>query len=73
MNKQETVSVYLPTLGNGPFVEGAINGVNFRIRTGVVVEVPRRIAKVLGDSRKALCMGKRAVEAYAASGGKKLL
>ena len=37
---EETIRMILPEAGNGPFVEGALNGVNFRIPTGVPVEVP---------------------------------
>ena len=40
---EETIRMILPEAGNGPFVEGALNGVNFRIPTGVPVEVPLRI------------------------------
>ncbi len=78
MNQQETmqaepsVSIYLPPEGNGAFVEGAINGVNFRVRTGTVVEVPAHIAAVLMDSRRALAAGEQAVRAFAAAGGKPL-
>ena len=31
---EETIRMILPEAGNGPFVEGALNGVNFRIPTG---------------------------------------
>lgn len=73
MNPNEsTVSVFLPEEGNGAFVEGAVNGVNFRIRTGIVVEVPSHIADVLAESRKGLLQGSEAVRAFAAAGGKKL-
>ena len=36
---EEMIRLILPEAGNGPFVEGAINGVNFRIPTGVPVDV----------------------------------
>ena len=75
MNKEyeKTVSVFLPTEGNGPYVEGALNGVNFRIRTGTVVEVPERIAAILAASRTGLSLGAEAVGAFAESGGKRLM
>lgn len=66
------VSIYLPTEGNGAFVEGAINGVNFRIRTGTVVEVPAHIAAVLIDSRRAIEADARAVARFAQTGGTRL-
>ncbi len=72
MNTEPTVSVYIPTEGNGAFIEGAINGVNFRIRTGAVVELPARIADVLKESRAALVSGEAAVCAFTAAGGKRL-
>ena len=75
-NKQEperTVSVLLPEEGNGRFVEGAINGENFRIPTGTVVAVPERIAAVLTESQTGLLAGEAAVGAYLAAGGKRLM
>ena len=69
---KKTVSIYLPAEGNGKFVEGAINGTNFRIRTGTVVEVPAEIAAVLIESRRAIEAGERIVGAFAQSGGKRL-
>ena len=69
---EPTVSLYLSPEGNGKHIDGAINGVNFRIRTGRLVEVPERIANVLRDSQKNLLFGAEAVKAYAAAGGKRL-
>ena len=40
---EEMIRAILPEAGNGPYVEGALNGVNFRIPTGVPVDVPLRI------------------------------
>jgi hypothetical protein len=54
------------------YLEGAINGVNFRVKTGVVAEVPKRIADVIAESRRELLTGENAVKAYSASGGRKL-
>lgn len=51
---EATVSVYLPAEGIGPYLEGAHNGVNFRIPTGRIVEVPERIAEILIESRRGL-------------------
>ena len=69
---EETVSVFLPSEGVGPFVEGALNGVNFRIPTDTVVAVPRRIARILSESRRELLRGARAAEAYTVTGGRRL-
>lgn len=70
--KEETVSIYLPAEGIGPFLEGAINGVAFRIPTDKVVEVPKRIAAVIRESRSTLQEGARIVSAYRGAGGRKL-
>ncbi len=69
--QEPMVSVYLST-ENGPFVEGAINGTNFRIRTGEIVQIPERIAAVLEGSRLAVLAGEARVKAFAAAGGKEL-
>ena len=69
---EPTVSVWIPSEGVGPYLEGALNGENFRIPTDTVVTVPKRIAKILQESRRELLEGARAMEAYAANGGRKL-
>ena len=69
---EETIRMILPEAGNGPFVEGALNGVNFRIPTDKLVEVPRRIAKVIAESRRGIPEGSRAVEAFTEVGGRKI-
>ena len=72
---QETepmVTVLLPEEGNGAYVDGAINGVNFRIPTGRVIEIPERIAAVLRDSQSSLRTGAAAVGAFVGAGGKRL-
>ncbi len=69
---EATVTVYIPSEGTGAFLEGALNGVNFRIPTDTLVEVPRRIANVIAESRKQIPEGVRAVEAYAGAGGRKI-
>lgn len=73
MKTEKTVTLYLPENPNEPFVEGCINGTNFRIRTGAVVEVPLRIAKVLEESRRDLLKGKALTEAFQQPGGRKLM
>ena len=69
---EELVSVYLPSEGTGAFLEGALNGVNFRIPTDKVVEVPKRIANVIVESRKQIPESVRAVESYTGAGGRKI-
>lgn len=68
---EPTVSICLSPDGIGPFLEGAINGAVFRIPTGKVVEVPRRIAMLIRESRTALETGADAVSAYR-NGGRKI-
>lgn len=68
----ETVAVYIPSDGTGAFLEGAINGVNFRIPTDRTVEIPRHIANVIAESRKEMLRGAGAVEAFAKNGGRRI-
>ena len=70
--EEPKVSVYIPAEGNGAFLEGALNGVNFRIPTDRVVQVPERIARILRESRKGLTDGERTVKAFAENGGRKI-
>ena len=65
------VTVYLPG-DDGAFIEGALNGVNFRIPANTAVEVPARIAAILKESRRTLLEGGRAVEAFQALGGRRI-
>ena len=69
---EASVSVYIPSEGTGAFLEGALNGVSFRIPTDTVVEVPRRIARVIAESRRTLLDGSRAAEAFEKAGGRKI-
>lgn len=69
---EPTVSIYLPSDGTGAFLEGAVNGVNFRIPTDTLIEVPQHIADVLRESRRTLLHGSRAIEAYTVRGGRKI-
>ena len=69
---EETIRMILPEAGNGPFVEGALNGVNFRIPTGVPVEVPLRIYRVLEESRRESCAAAQWMNGFTAVGGQKL-
>ena len=71
-HREETIRVILPEAGNGPYVEGALNGVNFRIPTDTVVTVPERIARILKESRRELLEGARAADAFTAAGGRKI-
>lgn len=73
MKNEPTVTLYLPENPNEPFVEGCINGTNFRIRTGAVVQVPLRIAKVLETSRRDLLKGRALTACYRTPGGRKLM
>lgn len=66
------VSVYIPSDGTGAFLEGALNGVTFRIPTDTVVEVPKRIAKVIAESRRQIPEGRSAVESFSGVGGRKI-
>ncbi len=70
--KEEIVSICLSADGIGPFLEGAINGVVFRIPTGKVVDVPKRIAALIRESRSALEEGADAVSAYRNAGGRRI-
>lgn len=72
VEKEPTVSVFIPAEGNGAFLEGALNGVNFRIPTDRIVEIPERIARIVKESRKGLTDGAHAVAAFAESGGRKI-
>ena len=69
---EETIRMILPEAGNGPFVEGALNGVNFRIPTGVPVEVPMRIYRVLEESRTEDPSAQWMTEGFTVVGGRKL-
>ncbi len=71
-DREATVSVCIPSEGTGAFLEGALNGVSFRIPTDTVVTVPKRIARILQESRRTLQNGARAAEAFTATGGRKL-
>ena len=71
-DRDATVSVWLPSEGVGPYLEGALNGVNFRIPTDTVVTVPERIARILKESRRELLEGARAADAFTAAGGRKI-
>ncbi len=70
--REETIRLILPEAGNGPYVEGALNGVNFRIPTGVLVDVPLRIYEVLEQSRHVDPALEQWMTGFTASGGRKL-
>ena len=69
---EETIRMILPEAGNGPCVEGALNGVNFRIPTDTVVELPQRIADVIAESRRGMRASRRDVEAFTGAGGRRI-
>ena len=69
---EETIRMILPQAGNGAYVEGALNGVNFRIPTGVPVDVPLRIYRVLEESRRTDPAQAQWMEGFTATGGQKL-
>ena len=69
---EETIRLILPEAGNGPYVEGALNGVNFRIPIGVPVEVPLRIYSVLEESRRGDPGFEQWMNGFTATGGQKL-
>ena len=71
-NLEEKVLVLLPGDKGEGYVEGAVNGVNFRIPTGRAVEIPAHILRVLEQSRQELLQGERRTEVYASRDGKKL-
>ena len=71
-HREETIRVILPEAGNGPYVEGALNGVNFRIPTGVPVEVPLHIYRVLEESRREDPANDPWMNGFTAAGGQKL-
>ena len=69
---EETIRLILPEAENGPYVEGALNGVNFRIPTGVPVDVPLRIYQVLEESRREDPVDDPWTNGFTAAGGRKL-
>ena len=71
-HREETIRMILPESGNGPFVEGALNGVNFCIPTGVPVDVPLRIYRVLEESRQVDSASAQWMNGFTAAGGQKL-
>ena len=66
------VPVYVIGEGNSAFVEGALNGVNFRLPTNRIVEVPEEIALILEESRKGLIDSEYALESFSRNGGRKI-
>ena len=70
--RKRTVTVYIPSDGTGAFLEGALNGVSFRIPTDTAVEIPENIAAVIAESRRTVKESARAVEAFAKNGGSRI-
>ena len=71
-NREEMVKVILPDQGQGRYVEGAMNGVNFRIPTGMPVEIPLRIWRVLEASRRESANSQQLTRGFTVSGGLRL-
>ena len=69
---EETIRLVLPKAENEPFIEGALNGVNFRVPTGVPVDVPLRIYTVLEESRRTDPASEQWMNGFTAAGGRKL-
>ena len=69
---EETIRLILPKTDSEPYVEGALNGVNFRIPTGVLVNVPLRIYRVLEESRRTDPASEQWMNGFTATGGQKL-
>ena len=69
---EETIRLVLPKAENEPFIEGALNGVNFRVPTGVPVDVPLRIYAVLEESRRVDPASEQWMNGFTANGGQKL-
>lgn len=65
----ESITLYLPA-DAGAYVEGCLNGKNFRVKTGTFVEVPRYIAQILLASGRARAVSAQNTAAFAAPGGK---
>ncbi|MCL2695268.1 MAG: hypothetical protein FWE69_02965 [Clostridiales bacterium] len=70
--KSKTVTIYIPEQGNGAYVDGCLNGKNFRVKTGVMVEVPLYIARILEGAKRAKRMSERGVASFVTPGGKKV-
>ena len=70
--EESKVPVYVIGDGTGAFVEGALNGVNFRLPTNRIVEVPEAIARILEESRKGLTDSEYALESFSRNGGRKI-
>lgn len=69
---KQTITVYIPSNGSD-YIDGCLNGQNFRIKTGEPVEVPLNLAAIILDSRRAVTVGQDAVAAYRQAGGKRLM
>ena len=74
MSTKETkkITIYIPTEGNGDYVDGCLNGKNFRVKTGVMAEVPLHIARILEEAGRATRMSQGMAAAFTSPGGKKV-
>lgn len=68
---QPKVSIMIDR-SHGDYWEGGINGHMFRIKTGVVVEVPRDLATLIAQNAAVMEQAKKAVADFAKPGGKKV-
>jgi len=68
----EAATIYIPAEGNGDYVEGCLNGKNFRVKTGVLAKVPRYIARIIEESGKARQMSEHMSALFVKPGGKKV-
>lgn len=66
---QEKVSIMIAK-DIGPYWEGGINGHMFRIKTGMVVKVPRDLAVLISQNADVLEQSEKAAKEYTRPGGK---
>lgn len=69
MEQEKLMPTYAPSALWGRYLEGSINGVNFRIPTDRTVQVSEAIARVVEESQQNLLAGERAVAGYRSQGG----
>lgn len=67
--QEKLMPIYAPSALWGRYLEGSINGVNFRIPTDRTVQVSEAIARVVEESQQNLLAGERAVAGYRSQGG----
>ncbi|MDO4544324.1 MAG: hypothetical protein Q4C01_07200 [Clostridia bacterium] len=70
--EKKTMLMFIPNTGMN-YVEGSLNGHNFRIKTGEAVEVPLELAAIVTESQRAIAIDKKSVDAFVQTGGKRVL